>query len=114
MAPRTFLPGRAEEWLLQFKSEVEKHLTDPRFNAEFLAEALNISSRQMQRRLRKATGLSVNQYVQEVRLIRGRHLLESGVYLVKEAAAEVGFRDAHYFSTLYRERFGVWPGHSEE
>jgi len=98
-----------EQLLQLLDQQIEKHLEDSRFNAEFLAEQVGLSSRQLQRRLREATGCSVNQYIREARLQHGRRLLESGAFLVKQAAAAAGFRDAHYFSTLYKNRFGALP-----
>ena len=94
------------DWLEALERITLRFLTDPQFSLSFLAEQMELSTRQLQRRLKDATGLSANQYIQEIRLQRGRQLLESGDYLIKDAAAEVGFKDANYFSTLYKERFG--------
>lgn len=94
------------EWLNEVVSQTEKHHGEKRFTIEFLASGLNISSRQLQRRFRRLTGHTVNRYIQEVRLQRGKKLLERGL-LLKQVAAEVGFRDANYFAQLYHKRFGV-------
>lgn len=94
------------DWLKVVVSLTGKHHGEKRFTIEFLASGLNISSRQLQRRFRRLTGLTVNRYIQEVRLQRGKKLLECGL-LLKQVAAEVGFRDANYFAQLYYKRFGV-------
>ena len=96
-------------WLEELEMQTERLLGDPRFNTELLAQAMFLSSRQLQRRLKSASGLTTNQYIQEARLQRGRRLLESGNYLLKQAASEVGYKDAHYFSNLYQNRFGRLP-----
>lgn len=95
------------EWLQAIAALTEKYLGSQSFSVEFLAAQLYLSSRQLQRRFRHLTGYTVNQYIQEARLQRGRKMLESGRYLLKQVAAEVGFRDARYFAKLYRKRFGV-------
>jgi hypothetical protein len=38
-----------------------------------------------------------------------RELLESGKVLVKQAAAQVGFKDIKHFTGLYKIRFGKLP-----
>lgn len=93
-------------WLEALEKLALQYLSDSQFSLAFLASQMRLSARQMQRRLKDATGLSANQYITEIRLQRGRQLLESGEFLIKQAAAEVGFKDANYFSTLLKERFG--------
>ncbi len=55
------------------------------------------------------TGKSIVGYVNDRRLDRAADLLRTGRYLVKEAAAEVGFDDPFYFNRLFKRRFGASP-----
>jgi Response regulator containing CheY-like receiver domain and AraC-type DNA-binding domain len=55
------------------------------------------------------TGKSIVGYVNDRRLERARELLGTGRFLVKEAAAKVGFDDPFYFNRLFKRRFGVAP-----
>ena len=98
------------EWLHTLKAVVQEHQNNSSFNVESLATICFISRRQLQRRIKKLTGLSPNQYIQESRLQRARMLLESQESpSVKTIAYEVGIRDVKYFSQQFKKRFGRLP-----
>ncbi|MFM9984619.1 MAG: ATP-binding protein, partial [Flavobacteriales bacterium] len=97
------------EWLSQLEMATNKHLQQFNFNADFLAAQLNMSARHLQRQIKRLTGLTTNQYIQEAKLQQAQELLESGKVLVKQAAAQVGFKDVKHFTGLYKARFGKLP-----
>ncbi|MFC3798801.1 response regulator [Cohnella sp. GCM10012308] len=55
------------------------------------------------------TGRSLLTHLNEVRMLKAHALLETGRYLVKQAAAEVGIHDPFYFNRLFKKRFGIAP-----
>ena len=98
------------DWLKQMEVVFSKNIADRHFNLEWVASELNLSQRQLNRKIQKLTGLSPNHYLQEMRLQMARDLLHDGKFsTVKETGFAVGFRDTAYFSTLFQERFGVPP-----
>ena len=75
-----------------------------------LAKSLSISDRQLYRIVKELTGVSPNIYIRQIRLQKAYQLLESGEYLtVKEVVANVGFRKAAYFRSLFKAEFGKTP-----
>ncbi|MEZ4939667.1 MAG: ATP-binding protein [Saprospiraceae bacterium] len=99
-----------ESWLQQLEDCVVENLDNFQLNVDRLAELMDLSRTALYRRIREATGLSANQYIQEVRLQQARNILESGqVKNLRELAAAVGMRTSDYLSRLYRERFGKSP-----
>ncbi|MFN0016097.1 MAG: response regulator [Saprospiraceae bacterium] len=110
--PGVVLSTDDAHWLQMVEETTCEHLLHVNFNAELLASRLSLSTRQLQRRIRYCTGLSTNQYIQEARLQQARELLEGGKVLVKQAAAQVGFKDVKYFTGLYKSRFGKLPSDS--
>jgi signal transduction histidine kinase/AraC-like DNA-binding protein len=99
---------------LQFLTEVETHfrahIEDPDFGNEDLAALLFISVRTLSRRLKAMTGLSANKFMLEIRLTEARKLLEAVPRpTLSTIAINVGFRKASYFSSRFRQRFGVLP-----
>ncbi|MEZ4925722.1 MAG: ATP-binding protein [Saprospiraceae bacterium] len=96
-------------WLQELEEIVNKSLHHFNFNSDYLAAQLNMSSRHLQRRVKTTTGLTLNHYIQEARLQQARELLESGNALVKQVAAQVGFKDTKHFTKLYKSRFGILP-----
>jgi signal transduction histidine kinase/DNA-binding response OmpR family regulator/ligand-binding sensor domain-containing protein len=103
-------PTAGEAWLLELEALVRSQLTDSRLQVGYLADALNLSERQLYRRVKESTGLSPNQYIQEIRLQTARTWLEAGRFSsVKEVSHAVGFGQTEYFSRLFQQRFGKNP-----
>lgn len=97
-------------WLEEVEILLKKEMTNRGFHFDLLANQLFISRSQLQRRIKKVTGLTPNKYFREIRLQSARTLLESGkVRTVSEAAYAVGFETPKYFSKIYQERFGRHP-----
>jgi signal transduction histidine kinase/DNA-binding response OmpR family regulator/streptogramin lyase len=98
------------EWLQQIQQLVLKNLTNSIFQVHSMADAVHSSERQLYRRLKKLTGFSPHQFVQEIRLQAAREWLEIQKYsTVKEVCYAVGFQDVVYFSRLFLQRFGRYP-----
>ena len=76
-----------------------------------LASLVNLSRRQLQRRLKRAVGLTPKEYINEIRMTRAMRMLESGkTSSVKQVSDAVGFSTSTYFSKLFSKRFGKSPG----
>lgn len=73
-----------------------------------ISEEFYLSSSQLNRIFRRATGSSVWEYVTIKRLIAARNMIRSGDSAGK-ACAECGFKDYSSFYRLYKSRFGVSP-----
>ena len=98
------------QWLRVVEQEFKKELDNTDFTLIGLAEELNISKRQLQRRIRKITQLTPNQYIREIRLQTAKEYLEMGAYqTLSEVAYSVGFNTSAYFAKIYKQRFGKHP-----
>ncbi len=97
-------------WLMELENLVTDSLSDTAFSVGEMAKAFFISERTLLRRLKKLTGLTPNQYLQEVRFNEARKLLEQKTFnnLTKVANA-IGFSDVNSFSKRYKKRFGKLP-----
>ncbi len=63
------------------------------------------------RQLKRLTGLSPVQYLQEIRLNEARSILEQGTPVsISTLASQVGYTDARSFFRSFRNRFGKLPG----
>lgn len=76
---------------------------------EDLADRLHASYPTLRRRFKQRTGFAVKEYMLNVQLRAARQLLAFTHKKVAEVADETGFRDAFYFSRLFKERTGASP-----
>ena len=100
-----------QEWLKQLEDSCLEAI-DKGINItnSYLSETLATSERQLQRRVKALTGLSVKKYVQEIRLQKARYLLENKAYnTIAEIAHASGFNTPKYFSQIYEKHFGKRP-----
>ncbi|MFK0240290.1 helix-turn-helix domain-containing protein [Microbacterium sp. NPDC090281] len=73
------------------------------------AAEVGLTTRELGEAVRSATGLTVNDFVIEVRLSRAQALLAETRLDVGQIAARVGYDDAAYFSRIFSRRTGVSP-----
>lgn len=94
-------------WIKEVEYVGLEFAEDPDFDTELFARKIGMSRRNLQRRLKKVTGLTPGQYLRELRLKMARNALERGVYqTIAEVAYASGFTTPYYFSQIYEKRFG--------
>lgn len=104
-------PSANQLWLQQIDEfileAIDKKLE---IGIPYLTHQMNLGDRQLLRRLKSLTGLTTNQYIQEIKLQCARRHLEQQVFLtVSEVAYASGFSTPPYFSKVYEKRFGKRP-----
>ena len=70
---------------------------------------LSISERQLQRQLKKLTGMSFTTYVQHARLEACCQYLRESSDKISDIAALVGYQDMKFFNQLFKKMIGVTP-----
>jgi AraC-like DNA-binding protein len=106
----TLLDTKENEWLSHLNTTIIHHLGSNNFSVEFLAEKMEMSERQLQRRVKKVTNTTPNRYITEVRLKEAFRLLETKqVSSVKEVSKKVGYTTSEYFSKLFKNKYGKNP-----
>jgi transcriptional regulator GlxA family with amidase domain len=74
-----------------------------------LAEQVGASPRNLSRRFRQSLGLTIGEYLRELRLERARSLLQEEGSKVEDVAKACGFNGSRQLRNLYRGRFGRSP-----
>ena len=69
----------------------------------------NIPERTLKRRFKKATGVTLIDYLQNLRIEEAKRLLESGRMPVEAINVEAGYEDAPFFRRLFKRRTGLTP-----
>lgn len=95
------LQNRIDDYLM-------KHLSEG-IHIDALAEACLVSRSSLDKKIRKAHGISTSEFIRNFKLAKARHLLENSQLSVKEISQLTGFNSLSYFSTCFSKRFGVAP-----
>lgn len=104
---RVFL-RRDREFLNRLRLLVEQEYEDPNFGLARLAEEMEISRRQIQRKLRNLEACTPSEYLRKHRLQRALAYLRSGEP-IGETACKVGFTSQSYFTSCFKARYGLTP-----
>ncbi|GAA0261280.1 hypothetical protein GCM10008922_20760 [Faecalicatena contorta] len=76
---------------------------------EYLGDEFGVSANYLGRVFKKETGVSVSEFLNNVRLEKVLELLEQTDRPAKDIAEECGFASTNYFYTYFRKRMGVTP-----
>lgn len=90
------------------KNGVDDNYQNPELNVDFLAKAMNCSRSSLHAKLKTLSGFSTVEFLTDYRLSKAQQLLIQGKS-VSEAALEVGFGDANYFSRVYKKKYQQSP-----
>jgi len=94
----------------EVRSIVISNIDNENFGVSELATTLNLSSSQTLRKIKAATGKSVNQYIRELRLEKAAKLLKNTEFTAAEIAYQVGFNSDSYFNKTFSKYYGISPG----
>jgi YesN/AraC family two-component response regulator len=103
------ITSRDEEFLKQVIRIVESGMTDPDFNIEAVAESVNMGRTAFYKKFKGLTGQAPVEFVKDMRLKRGKQLLDAGQNNITEVAYSVGFSSPGYFSTCFKEAYRISP-----
>jgi len=68
-----------------------------------------LAERTLKRRFKAATGLTIIDYLQNLRIEEAKRLLESSDVSADEVSVSVGYEDASFFRRLFNRRTGLSP-----
>lgn len=87
-----------------------ENISDENFGVQELVNLIGLSNSQILRRVKAATGKSVNQLIREIRLQEALKLLKKEHQTISEIAYEVGFSSPSYFNKCFHDFYGCSPG----
>jgi AraC-like DNA-binding protein len=99
----------ARERVDKLKVLLEKDLLHPP-SMDDLGRAIGCSPAYLSRIFSSEMGMTIPQYLRQVRLERAAALLRAGTHNVTEAAMEVGYSSLSHFSKAFYEMFQCCPG----
>lgn len=98
----------ADETIKKAQEYIETHFED-RITVDYLANTLALSRRNFERRFKKATGNTIAEYIQRVKIEAAKKNLESGQRSVNEVMYQVGYNDTKTFRETFKKITGLSP-----
>ncbi len=92
--------------------EVKRYVYDnigTKLTASKIAAGVHISKSTLYSTIREAAGLSVNEYVTNIRVIRAKDLLSESEMPINDIASMLGFANISYFTSFFKKHIGLTP-----
>jgi len=97
-------------WKNRLDQLISEHLMDQTFSNEHIVQALDISERQLFRKVKANCGMSPRKYIRLYRLNTAMKYLATGKYkTVKDTSLAVGITKVSYFIRQFEKNFGKTP-----
>ncbi|MBA2745345.1 MAG: helix-turn-helix domain-containing protein [Flavisolibacter sp.] len=112
-SPFTIFVGQKihkDEAVLHAQDFIEKNFQE-RISVDAITEKLCIGRRTFERRFKKATSNTINEYIQRVKIEAAKKQLETGRKTVNEVMYEVGYADTKAFRDVFKKYCGISPVH---
>jgi len=98
-----------QDFLIKLNELIEANIDKSLYTVEDLAKELNISRVQLYRKVKAILGISVSDHINDIRMERSKELLLNSNQNISEIAYSVGFSSPNYFSTSFKNKYGISP-----
>ena len=99
--------SESRKLVMQILGYVEEHYRDGELSQ--LAEDMHYDVYWLSKEIRKRTGRTYTELVQDKRLRQAAYLLKNTAIPVSDVAMKVGYSNISYFHRLFYKRYGVTP-----
>ncbi len=97
------------EFIQKTLSYINENISDSQLSVELLSSKVFLSRSQLYRKIKTLTGVSVSEFIRNVRLEKARSLIEQGNNNMNEISFKVGFTSPSYFAKCYKNKYGHLP-----
>ncbi|MWB93145.1 response regulator [Flavobacterium sp. GA093] len=97
------------EFIQKILHFINENISEPELTVELLSSKIFLSRSQLYRKIKTLTGVSVNEFIRNVRLEKAKQLIEQGNNNINEISYKVGFASPSYLAKCYRIKYGHLP-----
>jgi len=108
LRPPGYIATADKRFLSELSGVVEENIANSELNVDYLCERLAVSRIQLYRKVKSLLDCSINDYISGHRLKRAKLLLQQDVP-INSVAYQTGFSSPAYFSTAFKNKYGVSP-----
>lgn len=101
--------NRDADFMEHLDSYIMSNIRNGNITAEMICREMGMSATPLRIKLKSLTGLSLGNYILEIRMTYARHLVEDTKMPLAEVALECGFSSFSYFSQSFKKYFGDSP-----
>ena len=98
-----------EEILKRAMDHIERNMDNCDYDVDSFVSDMAIGRTILYRKINDLTGMSIKEFILDVRLKRASQLLKESEYTISEIADMTGFANPKYFSICFRRHFDLSP-----
>ncbi len=98
-----------QDFISRMNVHIMENMDNPKFSVEELADKLNVSRVQLYRKVKAILGMSISDHINNIRLEKAATMLRESEMNISEIAYSLGFSSPNYFSTAFKNKFGISP-----
>ncbi len=103
-----FASEKRHDYVTIIKNYVRGRPTMDKITVDEIQQFMNLNRQYMSTIFKKATGLSIQEYIIKERMERATLLLEQG-FSIAETAEHIGYASIYAFSKCFKKTFGISP-----
>ena len=99
-----------EQFMLKLNTLIHENLTNPDLSVAFIASRMAMSRTTLYSKFSHLSDMSIGDYVIRFRMVEASRLLSAHKEMsIQDVADRAGFSSARYFSTAFKQSYGVTP-----
>jgi signal transduction histidine kinase/DNA-binding response OmpR family regulator len=103
------ITARNTAFITKVRDIITTAIDNPDMGSTFIASKMNLSQRQLNRKIKSVTGVDTSSLIREIRIARAKELLCSTDIPVTEVGERCGFDSASYFSKIFKQHTKLTP-----
>jgi Response regulators consisting of a CheY-like receiver domain and a winged-helix DNA-binding domain len=107
--PEIIVEERDKHLLSMMNAWLYDHISDPMLSVDQVAEAMGYRRSIFFKKVKALTGQIPADYIKTLRMNRAAELLQKETITVAEVCYKVGISDPHYFTKVFKQKFGISP-----
>ncbi|MFH6951026.1 substrate-binding domain-containing protein [Flavobacterium sp. FlaQc-51] len=107
--PESKFGNQEQSFITKMNDIITMNVENPKFSVEDLADKLGVSRVQLYRKVKAIIGINISDHINNVKLEKAAELLKSNNMNISEIAYSLGFSSPNYFSTAFKNKFGISP-----
>lgn len=98
-----------EELLVKAIQIIEENIDNSSYSVEDFVADMNVGRTILYQKINDIVGMSIKEFILNMRLKRSAYLLEKSDLTIAEIAYQTGFNNAKYFSVCFKKQFELSP-----